>query len=749
MLQVTKRNGSQEPIQLDKIHRVLEWAAEDLHKVSVSEVELRAQVQFTDGIKTSDIHKMLIKAAADLISERTPDYQWMAARLKMFHMRKEAFGQFEPPHFADHVTTMVLKGLYDRELVAKYSWKELSEMDTWIDHSRDMSFSYVATVQLREKYLVQNRVTGELFESPQLAYMAIAAALHAEEPKKKRMARIRRFYDAVSNQKLSLPTPIMAGVRTPTRQFSSCVLIEAGDSLDEINAAASAIVKYISQRAGIGINFGSLRGMGAEIRNGEAYHTGMIPFIKHMQTAVKSCSQGGVRGGSATMFFPLWTWEIESLLVLKNNRGTEDNRARQLDYGVQLNKTMYQRLQTGGNITLFSMEQVPDLLAAFYADQDEFERLYVHYENDPDVRKKSVPAVELFGLLGGERTQTGRIYIQNIDHCNTHSAFNPKVAPVKQSNLCMEITLPTAPMEDIKDPTGEIALCTLLAVNVGALEDLDELEELMDVGVRALDNLLSYQDYPVYAARKALLRRSLGIGVTNFAYYLAKNGASYEGNERDLQVTHDLFESIQYYALLASNRMAAEKGACGAFGDTTYAQGILPIDTYRPKVDDIVSPNLRLDWEGLRKSILDFGLRNSTLTALMPCETSSQITNSTNGIEPPRGLISVKSSKEGVVKQVVPDIELLKNRYSLLWDLPSNRGYLKHVAVMQKFVDQSISTNTNYDPRRFDGGKIPMRQVIEDMMYAYSLGIKTLYYSNTRDGAGESVDEGDCDNCKV
>lgn len=745
MLEVTKRNGQREPLEIDKVHRVLDWAAEGLN-VSVSQVELQAHVQFVDGIRTSDIHAMLIKSAADLISEEEPDYQWMAARLNIFSMRKEAFGEFEPPHLTTHLQNMVQKGLYDKHLLEDYDALEIQTLHDVIDHSRDMNYAYAATVQLREKYLIRNRVTNVLYESPQLAYMAIAMALHANEPKQSRLDRVIRFYHATSLGKLSLPTPIMAGVRTPTRQFSSCVLIETDDSLDSINAAASSIVKYISQRAGIGLNVGSLRGIGSEIRNGEAYHTGMIPFIKHFQTAVKSCSQGGVRGGAATVYFPLWTWEAESLLVLKNNRGTEDNRARHLDYGIQLNRLMYRRLIQGGNITLFSMNEVRDLYDAFFADQDEFDRLYVEYENNPDVRKKSISAAELFGQLATERSQTGRIYIQNVDHCNTHGAFNPKVAPVKQSNLCLEIALPTKPLKHSHDPDGEIALCTLLAFNLGALESLDELEELAEVGVRALDNLLDYQDYPVPAALHALKRRALGVGVTNYAYYLAKHGVGYD--ESGLRACHELFESIQYFCLKASNKLAQERGRCGYYYETSYAQGSLPIDTYKAEVDKIADfPYLR-DWAGLRNDIEQFGLRNSTLTALMPCETSSQITNSTNGIEPPRGYVAVKSSKDGIMKQVVPEIERLRNQYTLVWNMPSNRGYLQHVAVMQKFVDQTISANTNYDPKRFDNGRIPMRLVLEDLMYAYSLGVKTLYYQNTRDGAGEGEGD-DCDNCKV
>lgn len=740
-LTATKRNGRREPIDLDKIHRVITWAAEGLEDVSVSQVELKAHIQFYDGIKTSDIHELIIKSAADLISEETPDYQHLAARLSIFHLRKRAYQRFTPPSLFEQVNKMVRMGKYDPALLTDYTKQELETLDTYIDHWRDLNFAYAAVKQWEGKYLVQNRVTGEIYESPQFAYMLIGASLFARYPKETRLDYVRRFYDACSLFKLSLPTPIMSGVRTPTRQFSSCVLIESDDSLDSINATASAIVKYVSQRAGIGVNIGRIRALGSTIRGGEAFHTGLIPFIKYFQTAVKSCSQGGVRGGAATLFYPLWHLEVENLLVLKNNRGVEENRARHLDYGVQLNKLMYQRLLEGGHITLFSPADVPGLYDAFFADQAEFERLYQQYEAQEGIRKKSIKAIELFGTLMQERAQTGRIYIQNVDHSNTHSAFNPAVAPVHQSNLCMEITLPTKPLNNVDDPNGEIALCTLAAFNLGAFESLDELEELADIQVRALDALLDYQDYPVNAALHGKKRRTLGIGVTNFAYYLAKNGVYYSNGSAN-RLTHRLFEAFQYYLLKASNNLAKEQGACEWFNETKYAKGILPIDTYKKEVDDICPEPLHYDWEGLRADILKYGLRNSTLSALMPCETSSQITNSTNGIEPPRGLISVKASKDGILKQVVPGFKHYGQNYELLWNIPNNTGYIELIGIMQKFVDQAISANTNYDPTRFEGDKVPMKTLLQDLLYAYKMGVKTLYYHNTRDGAGTNDDDG-------
>ncbi|MBM6549647.1 class 1a ribonucleoside-diphosphate reductase subunit alpha [Marinomonas ostreistagni] len=740
-LTVTKRNGTTENINLDKIHKVITWAAEGLENVSVSQVELKAQIQFFEGIRTTDIHETLIKSAADLISEDAPDYQYLAARLAIFHLRKKAFGDFEPPHLHDHVRNLVEQGRYDKQILEKYSAEDLDIINGFIDHSRDMNFSYAAVKQLEGKYLVQNRVTGDIYESPQFIYILVAACLFAEYDQASRLDLIRRFYNAVSQFKISLPTPIMSGIRTPTRQFSSCVLIECGDSLDSINATSSAVVKYVSQRAGIGINAGALRALGSPIRGGEAFHTGCIPFYKHFQTAVKSCSQGGVRGGAATVFYPIWHLEVESLLVLKNNRGVEENRVRHLDYGVQFNRLMYQRLIKGGDITLFSPSDVPGLYDAFFADQEEFDRLYTQYEADESIRKKTVKASELFTLFASERASTGRIYLQNVDHCNTHSPFDPSVAPVKQSNLCLEIALPTKPLNRIDDPEGEIALCTLSAFNLGALKNLDELEELSELIVRALDSLLDYQNYPVPAAQRATeQRRTLGVGVINYAYYLAKHGVRYsDGSANNL--THETFEAIQYYLLKASNTLAKEFGPCLGFNETTYSKGILPIDTYKKELDSVVSTALQYDWETLRSEIKEHGLRNSTLTALMPSETSSQISNATNGIEPPRGFVSIKASKDGILKQVVPEFDRLKNNYELLWSIPSNDGYLQLVGIMQKFVDQAISANTNYDPTKFEAGKVPMKVILKDLLTAYKLGVKTLYYHNTRDGAEDKQDD--------
>lgn len=752
-IKVTKRDGRLEPIDLDKIHKVIEWAAHDLDNVSVSQVELKSHIQFYDGIRTRDIHETIIKSAADLISETTPDYQYLAARLAIFHLRKIAYNKFTPPHLYDHVKTLTDAGKYDEHILADYSRAEFDELEAYLDHWRDMNLAYAAVEQMAGKYLVQDRVTKTVYESPQFLYMLVGMCLFANYDKGERLSYVKRFYDATSQFKISLPTPIMSGVRTPSRQFSSCVLIECGDSLDSINATTSAIVRYVSQRAGIGINAGRIRALGSPIRGGEAQHTGCIPFYKLFQTAVKCCSQGGVRGGAATLFYPLWHLEVESLLVLKNNRGVEDNRVRHMDYGVQLNKTMYTRLIKGQDISLFSPSDVPGLYDAFFEDQDTFEELYTKYENDPNIRSRQIPATELFSLMMQERASTGRIYIQNVDHCNTHSPFDPTVAPIRQSNLCMEIALPTKPLDNINDETGEIALCTLSAVNLGKVENVSDIEEPAELIVRALDALLDYQDYPVKAAENgSMRRRTLGVGVINYAYYLAKNGVRYSDGSA-LGLTHQTFEALQYYLLKASNKLAKEQGACPAFNETTYSQGILPIDTYKKDLDQICQEPLHLDWETLRGEITTHGLRNSTLTALMPSETSSQIANATNGIEPPRGLVSIKASKDGILKQVVPEIATLKDQYELLWQMPNNDGYLKLVAIMQKFVDQSISANTNYDPVRYEGGRVPMKILLKDLLNAYKLGVKTLYYHNTRDGANDAQAdmEDDCAGgaCKI
>ena len=738
---VTKRNGSQEPINTNKIHKVINWAASGLSKVSVSLVETNSHLTFKEGIKTSDIHETIIKSAADLISQETPDYQYLAGRLAIYHLRKKAFKSFNPTPLLEHIEKLTNLGVYDKDILKHYSKEEIVELGNYIDHDRDINFSYAAVKQLESKYLVQNRVTNEVYESPQQLYVLVGMCLFQHYEKTKRLVIVKRFYNLVSNFKISLPTPIMAGVRTPTRQFSSCVLIETDDDLDSINASSAAIIKYVSQRAGIGINAGRIRALGSPIRGGEATHTGCIPFYKHFYTAVKSCSQGGVRGGAATLFYPLWHLEVEDLLVLKNNTGTYDNRIRHLDYGVQFNRLMYQRFISDGDITLFSPGDVPELYDAFFNDQTKFEKLYKKYEKDTSIRKKTIKAQSLFSKFMRERANTGRIYVQNVDHCNSHGVFDAHKAPIRQSNLCMEITLPTKPIYSVQDENGEIALCTLAAVNLGKIKNLDELEEITEIIIRALDSLIDYQKYPIRAAEIASKnRRTLGIGVVNLAYYLAKNNVKYSdgsGNE----LVHKTFEALQYYALKASNKLAGELGACPLFNETKYSKGIMPIDTYKKHIDEFCNYPLMLNWDKLRENIKEHGLRNSTLTAIMPCESSSQVSNSTNGIEPPRGFISIKHSKDGMLKQVVPGYEVYGDKYELFWDIKDNKGYLQLCAIMQKFIDQSISTNTHYNPYLFKDNKVPMQLLLKDMLMSYQYGIKTLYYHITHDGSGENIVE--------
>ena len=735
-IRITKRNGELELLDWSKVSRVLNWACRGLD-VSISQIELDSKIQMFDLIKTSDIHKMIVKAAADLISEENPDYQYAAARLAVFQIRKEAYGQFTPPKLYDHIVKMVNLEKYDPEILDKYTQEEIEEIGKVVDHWRDLNFAYAGIKQIEGKYLVQDRVDNRVYESPQMMYILIAMTLFANESKETRFEHIKKFYDLVSKFKISLPTPIMGGVRTPTRQFSSCVVIETDDTLNSINASAGSVVNYIARRAGIGLSVGKIRAKGSKVRGGEIYHTGITPFIKHFQTAVKSSSQGGIRGGAATLAYPIWHLEVQDMLVLKNNRGVDDNRARHLDYSVQISKLFYQRLIKKENITLFSPSDVPGLYDSFFADQDKFEELYVKYEQDESIRKLSVPAVELFSTLMQERASTGRIYIMNVDHSNTHSSF---IDPVKLSNLCQEITLPTHPLQNVNDENGEIALCTLSAANLGLIDSYDDFEEVCEYMVRALDNLLSYQDYLMPAASHAKKRRALGIGWINLAFDLARRGLKYSDGSANQHI-HDLSEAFQYYLLKASVKLARERGACEWFDRTKYSKGILPIDTYKKEIDSIVpNPSLKYDWEGLRADIVKYGLRNSTLSSWMPSESSSIVSNSTNGIEPPRGPVSVKGSKDGILKQIVPDFERLKDQYEYLWDIPDDRGYLEIVGIIQKFGDQSISANTFYDPLKY-GGKVPMTQLLKDLLLAYKLGVKTLYYHNTRDSAGEDQKE--------
>jgi len=763
-IQVTKRDGTSQDFDLEKVHKVLEWAIEGIAGVSMSEIELKANIQLYDKIPAYDIHELLIKSAAELISEHTPNYQFVAARLISYKLRKEVYGDYTPWTLKRLIIENVSRGVYDGSIMEQYDPDEIDELDAYIKHDRDDSFTYAGMEQFRGKYLVQDRRTKQHYETPQMLYMMVAATLFINYPKETRIKYVKDYYDAISLFYISLPTPIMAGVRTPTRQFSSCVLIESGDSLDSINATSTSIVKYISKKAGIGVGAGSIRAEGAKVGDGSVVHTGLIPFLKYFQSAVKSCSQGGVRGGAATVYLPIWHYEFEDLVVLKNNKGTEETRVRHMDYTFQLNKLMYERLISGGDITFFDPNDVPGLYDAFFSDQDKFQELYEKYERARSIRKKSLPALEVFQSLLTERKDTGRIYVMNVDHANDHGSFDAEVAPIKMSNLCCEIDLPTKPLKSYDDPDGEISLCTLSAINWGLINHPSEFEKYCDLAVRSLDELLDYQDYPIKAAERSTMnRRPLGIGVINLAYFLAKRGMKYD--ESAFEEVDKYAEAWSYYLIKASADIAKEKGKIPLNNETKYGSGTLPIDTYKSAIDNLIEHSERLPWDALRSQLKDTGIRNSTLMALMPAETSAQISNSTNGIEPPRALVSYKQSKDGVLAQVVPGYHHLKNKYDLLWDQKSPDGYLKICAILQKYVDQGISVNTSYNPEHFDDNKIPMSAMIQDLVTAYKFGLKQLYYFNTFDGAGEmkedlpsAVDDAanvmsnydeDCDSCKI
>ena len=762
---IVKRDGTKEHLNIDKIHKVVEHACLDLAGVSSSQIEMNANIQFYDGMSTGEIQEVLVRSANDLISLESPNYQYAAARLLSYSVNKQVFGEYNAITFQENIKRNIDRNVYDAAILEYYTEEELTTLDSYIKHKRDENFTYAGLRQVVDKYLCQDRSTGQIFESPQFMYMMIAATLFNSYPAETRMYYVRRYYDATSLFKVNIPTPVMAGVRTPVRQFASCVLVDAADTLDSIFASDMAIGRYTAQRAGIGINAGRIRGVNSKIRGGEVAHTGIVPFMKKFEATVRCCTQNGVRGGSATTHFPFWHQEIQDILVLKNNKGTEDNRVRKLDYSIQLNKTMYERLLSGGDITLFSPHDVPGLYEAYFGDSDEFRLLYEKYERATSIKKSTVPAMELFSALIKERAETGRIYIMNVDHANTHSSFKDKVY---MSNLCQEITLPTKPLNHIDDEEGEIALCILSAINVGTLRSLDDLEDLCELAVRALEEIIDYQNYPIAAAEKSTkARRSLGVGYIGLAHYLARNHVKFE-DQAAWQLVHDLSEAFQFFLLKASNKLAKERGACDYFNRTKYSDGILPIDTYKKDVDTIVEHKLNYDWDTLRNDITEHGLRHSTLSAQMPSESSSVVSNATNGIEPPRGYLSTKLSKKGPLKQIVPQFQTLKNHYTLLWDMPSNEGYINVVAVMQKFFDQGISGNWSYNPTQFPDNEVPMSVMMQDLLTTYKMGWKTSYYQNTYDykvdpnelpddlplaalapSAMDMLDEEDCEACNI
>lgn len=760
---VIKRNGDKDSLNLEKVHKMVEHACEGLAGVSASQVEISSGIQFFDGIKTSQIQEILVKSASDLISLETPNYQYVASRLLLFDLRKALNNHYEDhPPILEHVKKCADLDVYDKTIIEKYTEDEWKEIDSYIDYNRDYLFSYAGMRQVVDKYLVQDRSSGELYETPQQMYIMIATTLFQQYPKETRLDYVRRYYNAISKHKINIPTPVMAGVRTPLRQFASCVLVDVDDTLDSIFSSDMAIGYYIAQRAGIGINAGRIRGINSKIRGGEVQHTGVIPFLKKFESTVRCCTQNGIRGGSATVHFPIWHQEIEDILVLKNNKGTEDNRVRKLDYSIQISKLFYARFMQNKEISLFSPHDVPRLYDTF--GLPEFDALYEQYEADESIPRKTIPARELFNSLLKERSETGRIYIMNIDHCNSHSSFLDKV---NMSNLCQEITLPTDPINHIDDEGGEIALCILSAINVGKITQLDQMDELCDLAVRALEELIDYMQYPVDAAKRSTLaRRSLGIGYIGLAHYLAKNGVKYD-DPKAWKLVHDLTESFQYHLLKASNQLAKERGACEGFRHTKYSNGVLPIDTYKKEVDELVENKLNYDWHSLRTSILHHGLRHSTLSAQMPSESSSVVSNATNGIEPPRDFLSVKKSKKGPLKQIVPGYPHLKSNYTLLWDMKDNSGYIKVTAVIQKFFDQAISGNWSYNPQNYPNNEVPMSVMTKDLIETYKYGWKTSYYQNTYDAKSdldvedtkvslealvsniESSNESECESCTI
>jgi ribonucleoside-diphosphate reductase alpha chain len=735
---IVKRSGDKEELDIAKIHKMVNFACEDISGVYVSQVEMNSGLQFFDGITSDQIQDILIKSAEDLISLRSPNYQFVAARLLLSTLVKQVFGKFEYPHLREMVQANIDTGVYDKEFFDKYTDEEIDKLNDFMNHQRDMEFTYAGLRQVVDKYLVQDRSTGQYYETPQYMYIMIAATLFADYPADVRLRYVKRYYDAISQFKINLPTPLLAGVRTPMRQFSSCVLVDSDDTLESIFATDMAIGRYTARRAGIGINSGRIRGIGNKIRGGEVEHTGVLPFLKKWASTTRCCTQNGVRGGNSTVNFPIWHQEIEDIIVLKNNKGTDDNRIRIMDYCIHFSKIFYERYLTNGDITLFSPNDVPDLYEAFYSnDREKFDELYIKYENSYKTKKKKIPAVELINNIVKEGFETGRIYILNADHVNTHGPF---LDNVYMTNLCVEVTLPTTPLQHIDDPDGEIAICTLSAVNLGKIANKNELEDVCDLAVRALEELLDYQDYPVVAAEKARNRRSLGVGYIGVAHYLAKNKMKYH-DPAAWQLMHDTTEAFQYFLLKSSNQIAKEKGPCKYFDKTKYSKGILPIDTYKQDVDTITNNTLHYDWEELRASIKEFGLRHSTLSSQMPAESSSVVCGETNGIEPPRGYLAVKKSKKGPLKQIVPGYPTLKNQYELLWDMKSNDGYVNIVAVMQKFFDQSISTNLSYNPENYEGNEVPLTVLVKDLLTCFKLGIKTRYYINTNDMTSSGTED--------
>ena len=735
MITVVKRNGERVPLDISKIQRQVAHDCKGIDGVSPSMIEIKAQIELHDGMSTKTIDELLLKAMVDLIDEtenpeiNNVNYQYVAGRQRVSMLRKEVYGEYDPPRLYEIVKTNVAAGMYTPELLDWYSEDEWNIIDLFIDHGKDEEYTYAAIAQLAEKYLVQNRATGQIYETPQVRYAVAAATAFHNESKDRRLKYVKEYYECASDGHFTLATTVLAGLGTTTKQFSSCVLISSDDTLDSIFAAGEMMAKYASKRAGIGLEIGRIRPLGSPIRNGEIKHTGMIPFLKKWFADLRSCSQGGIRNASCTVTFPVWHAQFEDLIVLKNNQGTEEVRVRQMDYSVVVNKMFWNRYRTGGNISLFDPHEVPNLYEAYYRDSKEFEQLYLKYEADPKIKKKVLSAEEIFknGILK-ERTDTGRIYLVNIDNVINQGPFDTTVDPIYQSNLCQEILLPTKPFQRIEDPEGRIALCTLGSINWGAFRNPQEMRKACRVLVRSLSNLLNYQDFLSIQSKLANTDfEPLGVGITNLAYWHARKSFKY-GEADALAEVKRWMEHQAYYLTETSVELAQERGACAKSAQTYYGKGVFPWERRSAGVNELTDFTPSLDWEPLRERMKQYGIRNATLMAVAPVESSSVVLNSTNGIEMPMEMISVKESKAGSFVQVVPEYKRLRNRYQLMWEQTDCVDYLKTAAVLAAYIDQSLSTNTFYNPANY-GGKVPGTLIAKNLMLAYKWGLKTMYYS--------------------
>ena len=727
---VTKRSGEKEGFNIDKIHKIINWAISDLSDVHLSDIEINARLNLQNNISTKDIHKVLIESAANLITLETPNYQYVACRLLNYQLRKDVWGGKHAPRLIEVIKDGIKNKIYDPVILEKYTDEEINKIGEIIDHERDFLFTYAGVKQLCDKYLIKNRITNIIYETPQFAYILISLYGFINYSKDTRLEYVKRFYNAISKHKINLPTPVMAGVRTRSRKYASCCLIGVDDTKESITASGTAISIATASRCGIGIDVSKIRAIGSPVSNGEVVHTGIIPFLKIYEASVKAWQQNGLRGGSATINVQWWHYEIEDIVVLKNNAGTDDNRVRKLDYTVGMSKIFYDRVIKDEQVTLFSPHDVPELYEAWGTPQ--FDKLYKECEQDKKIkRKKIISARKLFSLIVKERVETGRIYILNVDSANEHSSWSDRIT---MSNLCTEVIHPTLSLKDFHDPDAEIGMCILSAINMLEIRDWKDLEKTCNLTVRFLEEIIDIQDYFNKAAENfAKKRRSIGIGVTNLAAFLAKNNASYSSKDA-LLLLDEWMEHFQYYLLSASCELAQEKGKCEKYDSTKYSKGILPIDTYKKSVDNIVKRKLSLNWGELRLRIKQHGLRHSTLSSCMPCESSSVIQSSTNGVEPVRSLITYKTSKMGKLPVLVPGIGKYHHNYELAYDMKDNTGLININAVIQKYIDMAISTNIYYNYNHYSNHVLPDSKVMKEIIYAYSMGLISLYYNNTDDG---------------